>query len=226
MEPFTGWMPQWHAMASLSYDELRRRAAVVEQLAVDHGCLCVAPHTVHGFEHFSWANGGGESTNWFFHPDGRILLTVFDHEEDLNVYGHDDYDLQLGFFDGVPVDLRAAVLGLPENGVFLNIESADRTRSVLTVSGVFWFDGRQWHVARGLTEYCAANEIELWSASGYVYCTGEYFFGTDLTVDTLIERQRERGYYDRSPDREERDRAGFARSLATAEARLGLGPTP
>ncbi|MFT4127300.1 MAG: hypothetical protein QM662_13865 [Gordonia sp. (in: high G+C Gram-positive bacteria)] len=152
------WMPWWHAMATCSYDDLRRRAAIIEQVESDDGAsLWVRPTPVAGFEHFSWANGCGDCAHWFFHPSGQILLTTFDHEDELNVYGFYDYSRQLGFLDGVPAELRRAVLDLPDDSIFLTIRSADRMRSVLAVSGVFWFDGTGWHVAQGLIDYAAAN---------------------------------------------------------------------
>ncbi|MFI1582894.1 hypothetical protein [Embleya sp. NPDC020630] len=83
----------WDALAATPLPEVRRRAAVMDDLAG------VAPVAVPGARRLAWNDdgGGGQSAVWHFAEDGRVLLLTFDHESALNLYAEEDFALQESF---------------------------------------------------------------------------------------------------------------------------------
>ncbi|MGP3735795.1 hypothetical protein ACTWJ9_21825 [Streptomyces sp. GDS52] len=78
----------WDALVATPLPEVRRRAAVVDDLAG------VEPVTVTGARRLAWNDGGGQSAVWYFAEDGRVLLLTFDHESELNLYAEGDFALR------------------------------------------------------------------------------------------------------------------------------------
>ncbi|MER6120263.1 hypothetical protein [Streptomyces sp. NPDC001743] len=170
----------WDALAATPLPEVRRRAAVMDELAE------VAPVTVTGACRLAWNDGGGQSAVWYFAEDGRVLLLTFDHESDLNLYAEDDFALQESLYKGVPDDLVALVRDRPENYESLNLTDPATGRTIHYAGGVFWYDGTRWHVSDGLTDYCRREDTDLFGESGFDYCLNVYGFGEDFTPETVV----------------------------------------
>lgn len=168
----------WDALAETPLPEVRRRAAVMDELAG------VEPVAVPGAHRLAWNDRGGQSAVWYFAQDGRVLLLTFDHESDLNLYAEGDFDLQESFYKGVPESLVALVRDRPENYESLNLKDSATGRTIHYAGGVFWYDGTRWHVSEGLTEYCRSEDADLFGDSGFDYCLGGYRFGQDFTPET------------------------------------------
>ncbi|MFB6502493.1 MULTISPECIES: hypothetical protein [unclassified Streptomyces] len=188
----------WDALAATPLPEVRRRAAVMDDLAG------VAPVTVPGAHRLAWNDRGGQSAVWYFAEDGRALLLTFDHESDLNLYAEEDYDLQESFYKGVPESLVALVRDRPENYESLNLTDPGTGRTIHYAGGVFWYDGTRWHVSDGLTEYCEDEDADLFADSGFGYCLDSYRFGQDFTPEAVVKVRSEDGLYE---DEEEKEAA-------------------
>ena len=186
----------WNALAATPLPEVRRRAAVVDDLAD------VTPVTVAGARRLAWNDGGGQSAVWYFAQDGRVLLLTFDHESDLNLYAEGDFALQESLYEGVPESLVALVRDRPENYESLNLIDSATGRTIHYAGGVFWCDGTRWHVSDGLTEHCRRQGVDLVRESGFGYCLGAYQFGQDFTPETVVERREEGGRYNDEKERE------------------------
>ncbi|RFU86922.1 hypothetical protein DY218_09775 [Streptomyces triticagri] len=183
--------PTWDALRAMPVDEVRRRAAIVADFTG------VEPMRVDTAERLAWHDGGGQSTVWYFLPDGRILLLTFDHESPLNLYAEGTYADQQALFDGVPADLRALVQDRPENYESLNIVDTTTGATIHYAGGVFWFDGTHWHIADGLLTHCARESLDLFIESGLDYCLDEYFFDRpDFTAETVVGHRRSEGRYE------------------------------
>ncbi|MEU2249658.1 hypothetical protein [Streptomyces sp. NPDC019224] len=167
----------WDALAATPLSEVRRRAAVMDELAK------VAPVTVPGAQRLAWNDGGGQSAVWYFAEDGRALLLTFDHEAQLNMFGEDEFALQEAFYKGVPDDLVALVRDRPESYESLNLTDFATGRTIHYAGGVFWYDGTRWHVADGVAEYCRREDIDLFNESGFDYCLRGYCFGREFTPE-------------------------------------------
>lgn len=187
---------KWDALAATPLPEVRRRAAVMDDLAG------VAPVTVPGAHRLAWNDRGGQSAVWYFAQDGRALLLTFDHESDLNLYAEDDFALQESFYDGVPEALVALVRDRPENYESLNLTDPATGQAIHYAGGVFWYDGTRWHVSDGLAEYCRTEEANLFVESGFDYCLDVYRFGEDFTPETVVALRDEDGRYDDEKERE------------------------
>ncbi|WP_439678656.1 hypothetical protein [Embleya sp. MST-111070] len=129
----------WDALAATPLPEVRRRAAVMDDLAG------VAPVAVTGARRLAWNDGGGQSAVWYFAEDGRVLLLTFDHESALNLYAEEDFALQESFYRGVPESLVALVRDRPENYESLNLTESATGRTIHYAGGVFWYDGTRRH---------------------------------------------------------------------------------
>ncbi|MFI6286126.1 hypothetical protein ACIBCM_15425 [Streptomyces sp. NPDC051018] len=144
--------------------ELRRRAAIVTALSGGPASFSrkAVSYRVDGATRFSWNDSGGQSVRWYFTDDGRALLLAFEHEGELNVPGPvDDFALQRTYYRGVPEDLlRYAGDRTPayEN---LTLTDPETGATLLTATGVCWYDGARWHIAEGLLEYCEDEGIDL-----------------------------------------------------------------
>ncbi|MFJ2897481.1 hypothetical protein ACIO87_21655 [Streptomyces sp. NPDC087218] len=183
----------WDALAATPLPEVRRRAAIIEEIAE------VAPVSVPGAHRLAWNDRGGQSAVWYFTEDGRALLLTFDHESDLNLYAEDDYELQESFYKGVPESLVALVRDRPENYESLNLTDSATGRTIHYAGGVFWYDGIRWHVSEGLTEYCGSEDgedVDLFTDSGFDYCLSSYLFGQDLTPEAVVTFRDEDGRYE------------------------------
>ncbi|MFE7618305.1 hypothetical protein [Streptomyces sp. NPDC057496] len=189
----------WEALAATPLPEVRRRAAVMDELAG------VAPVTVPGAHRLAWNDRGGQSAVWYFAEDGRALLLTFDHESDLNLYAEEDYELQESFYKGVPESLVALVRDRPENYESLNLTDSGTGRTIHYAGGVFWYDGTHWHVSEGLTEYCGSEDgedVDLFTDSGFGYCLNPYRFGQDFTPETVVALRDEDGLYEDEEQKE------------------------
>ncbi|MFI7010035.1 hypothetical protein [Streptomyces sp. NPDC050145] len=206
----------WDALAATPLPEVRRRAAVMDELAE------VAPVTVAGARRLAWNDGGGQSAVWYFAEDGRVLLLTFDHETDLNLYAEEDYALQESLYEGVPEDLVALVRDQPENYESLNLTDSATGRSIHYAGGVFWYDGTRWHVSDGLAKYGEGEGLDLWTESGFDYCLDGYLFGQHFTPETVVANRDEDGQYE-----DEKEKEAALRELREVFARHGqaLGPT-
>ncbi|WP_405387838.1 hypothetical protein OG596_07650 [Streptomyces sp. NBC_01102] len=170
----------WDALAATPLPEVRRRAAVLEELAE------VEPVRVAGAQRLAWNDCGGQSAVWYFAEDGRVLLLTFDHESDLNLYAEQDFALQESLYEGVPESLVALVRDRPENYESLNLTDPETGRTIHYAGGVFWYDGTRWHISDGLAEYCRREDADLFGESGFDYCLGFYHFGQDFTPETVV----------------------------------------
>ncbi|MEW5538999.1 hypothetical protein AB1339_15255 [Streptomyces cyaneofuscatus] len=179
----------WEALAATPLPEVRRRAAVMDELAE------VGPVTVTGAHRLAWNDGGGQSAVWYFAQDGRALLLTFDHEATLNLYAEEDFDLQEFFYQGVPESLVALVRDRPENYESLNLTDSATGRTLHYAGGVFWYDGTRWHVSDGLADHCRREEVDLFGESGFDYCLGAYRFGQDFTPESVVAAGDEEGCY-------------------------------
>jgi hypothetical protein len=171
----------WEGLKATPLADVRRRAAIVGDLVE------VAPVVVDGAERFAWNDGGGQSTVWYFTPDGRALLLTFDHETDLNLYAEGDYTLQESLYRGVPEDLVRLVRDRPENYESLNLADEATGATIHYAGGVFWFDGGQWREAEGFLAHCEQEELEPMVDSGFGYCMKAYLFGREFTVEAVLE---------------------------------------
>ncbi|WP_406096815.1 hypothetical protein [Streptomyces sp. NBC_01013] len=167
----------WDALTATPLPEVRRRAAVMDELAE------VAPVEVSGARRLAWNDRGGQSAVWYFTEDGRVLLLTFDHESDLNLYAEEDFALQESFYDGVPESLVALVRDRPENYESLNLTDSATGRTIHYAGGVFWYDGTRWHVSDGLAEHCRREGADLFVESGFDYCLRAYRFGQDFAPE-------------------------------------------
>ncbi|MFE1951140.1 hypothetical protein ACFW9D_11795 [Streptomyces sp. NPDC059524] len=186
----------WDALAATPLPEVRRRAAVMDELAE------VAPVAVAGAQRLAWNDGGGQSAVWYFTEDGRALLLTFDHETELNLYAEEDYALQESLYEGVPEDLVALVRDRPENYESLNLTDAATGRSIHYAGGVFWFDGTRWYVADGLAKHCQGEGLDLLAESGFDYCLDDYLFGQDFTPEAVLAHRDEDGQYEDEKEKE------------------------
>ncbi|MGW5598680.1 hypothetical protein ACWEWL_06255 [Streptomyces rochei] len=186
----------WDALTVTPLPEIRRRAAVLDDLAE------VDPVTVPGAHRLAWNDGGGQSAVWYFTEDGRVLLLTFDHESVLNLYAEDDFALQESFFEGVPESLVTLVRDRPENYESLNLTDATTGRTIHYAGGVFWYDGTRWQVSDGLAEYCRREGVDLFGESGFDYCLDAYRLGQDFTPQSIVADRDEDGRYEDEKDRE------------------------
>ncbi|MFE1268037.1 hypothetical protein [Streptomyces sp. NPDC058758] len=179
----------WDALAATPLLEVRRRAAVVDDLTG------IEPVRVPGAHRSAWNDGGGQSAVWYFAEDGRALLLTFDHESELNLYAEDDFALQESFYEGVPESRVALVRDRPENYESLNLTDPATGRTIHYAGGVFWYDGTRWHVADGLAEHCREEGVDLFDESGFAYCLAVYRFGQDFAPETLAALRDANGRY-------------------------------
>ncbi|MBU8547576.1 hypothetical protein ACIGKG_24030 [Streptomyces rochei] len=186
----------WDALTVTPLPEIRRRAAVLDDLAE------VDPVTVPGAHRLAWNDGGGQSAVWYFTEDGRVLLLTFDHESVLNLYAEDDFALQESFFEGVPESLVTLVRDRPENYESLNLTDATTGRTIHYAGGVFWYDGTRWQVSDGLAEYCRREDVDLFGESGFDYCLDAYRLGQDFTPESIVAGRDEDGRYEDEKERE------------------------
>ncbi|MFE6427057.1 hypothetical protein ACIO5Z_24985 [Streptomyces rochei] len=186
----------WDALTVTPLPEIRRRAAVLDNLAQ------VDPVTVPGAHRLAWNDGGGQSAVWYFTEDGRVLLLTFDHESVLNLYAEDDFALQESFFEGVPDSLVTLVRDRPENYESLNLTDATTGRTIHYAGGVFWYDGTRWQVSDGLAEYCRREGLDLFGESGFDYCLDAYRLGQDFTPESIVAGRDEDGRYEDEKERE------------------------
>ncbi|MEV5094527.1 hypothetical protein ACFC5H_18100 [Streptomyces rochei] len=186
----------WDALTVTPLPEIRRRAAVLDDLAQ------VDPVTVPGAHRLAWNDGGGQSAVWYFTEDGRVLLLTFDHESVLNLYAEDDFALQESFFEGVPDSLVTLVRDRPENYESLNLTDATTGRTIHYAGGVFWYDGTRWQVSDGLAEYCRREGLDLFGESGFDYCLDAYRLGQDFTPESIVAGRDEDGRYEDEKERE------------------------
>ncbi|MFF7826573.1 hypothetical protein ACFZCM_15235 [Streptomyces rochei] len=186
----------WDALTVTPLPEIRRRAAVLDDLAQ------VDPVTVPGAHRLAWNDGGGQSAVWYFTEDGRVLLLTFDHESVLNLYAEDDFALQESFFEGVPESLVTLVRDRPENYESLNLTDATTGRTIHYAGGVFWYDGTRWQVSEGLAEYCRREGVDLFGESGFDYCLDAYRLGQDFTPESIVADRDEDGRYEDEKERE------------------------
>ena len=190
-----GMNETWEALAATPLVEVRRRAAIIGEIAE------VAPMVVDGAQRFGWNDRGGQSAVWYFPPEGRALLLTFDHETDLNLYAEGDYAVQESFYRGVPEDLVRLVRDRPENYESLNLTDEATRRTIHYAGGVFWFDGVRWRAAEGFLEHCEREGLAPMVESGFGYCTEPYLFGREFTPEAVLESRIGEGWYEDQDDR-------------------------
>ncbi|MEU4446273.1 hypothetical protein AB0K14_04275 [Actinosynnema sp. NPDC050801] len=189
-------MSIWDALKATPLAEVRRRAAIIGELAE------VAPMAVDGAERFGWNDRGGQSAVWYFTADGRALLLTFDHESDLNLYAEGTYALQESFYRGVPEELVGLVRDRPENYESLNLVDEATGATIHYAGGVFWFDGGQWLAATGFLEHCEREGLDAMRESGFDYCVDAYLFGVEFTAEAVVANRVEDGWYEDEAERE------------------------
>ncbi|MFF8846320.1 hypothetical protein ACF08N_26995 [Streptomyces sp. NPDC015127] len=180
----------WDALKATAVAEVRRRAAVIGEITG------VTPTAVDGAERFAWNDRGGQSTVWYFVPDGRALLLTFDHETDLNLYAEGTYAQQESLYGEVPEDLVRLVRNRPENYESVNLTDPGTGATIHCAGGVFWFDGDQWRAAQGFLDHCEQEGLDPMGESGFDYCLDGYLFGREFTCEALVEHRKANGYDD------------------------------
>ena len=176
--------------------ELRRRAAIVTALAEGPASFSTKsdPYRVDGATRFSWNDSGGQSVRWYFTDDGRALLIGFEHEGELNVPGPtNDFALQREYYRGVPDDLMRYAGDRTKAYENLSVTDPETGATLLTATGVCWYDGAHWHIAEGLLEYCVNEDIDLDYEGGLDL--SPYVLDRDFTPETYLEH-----YYNRDGD--------------------------
>ncbi|MFF2650786.1 putative quinol monooxygenase [Streptomyces sp. NPDC058045] len=177
------------ALRDTPVEEVRRRAEIVDAVRRLEAGGTEDPHRVGPAVRSAWNDGGGQSTVWYWFPDGRALLAVFDHETDLNLYAEGDYALQLALYDGVPDELKSVVLNQPETYESLNLTDEATGNTVLYAGGVFWYDGSAWQIAEGLIRHVAQHlpdALDELSETGLDYCLATYLLGQDFTLEAWL----------------------------------------
>lgn len=173
----------WAALAATPMGELKRRAAIVEELTDACG------PNVGSATRYAWNDGGGQSAVWYFVPDGRALLLTFDHETALNLYAVGDYALQESLYDGVPEDLVRLVRDRPENYESLNLKDEETGATIHYAGGVFWYDGEQWRPSDGLMAHCERRGLDMYGESGFGFCLNNYFLEREFTPEAVVEHR-------------------------------------
>ncbi len=169
-----------------SIADLRRRARILHALSEAAGGIKYATAADLGLgagELLRWESGGGDEAAWFFLPDGRALLLVFDHESQLNLYSDYDFAAQALLYQGVPEDLIGGFRALPDGDPFLTIEAGSESFPV--ASGIFWFDGVAWRPSDGLAKLVAERNLDLPNDSGFDHCTSWCGLSGEFTIEQL-----------------------------------------
>jgi hypothetical protein len=168
--------------------ELRRRAAIVTALSGGPASFSQrsVSYRVGGATRFAWNDSGGQSVRWYFTDDGRALLLAFEHEGELNVPGPvDDFALQRTYYRGVPDDLMRYAGDRTAAYENLTLADPETGATLLTATGVCWYDGAHWHVADGLVQYCADEGIDLDFESGLDM--SPYVLDRDFTPESYLD---------------------------------------
>ncbi|MCH6160841.1 hypothetical protein [Streptomyces marispadix] len=168
--------------------ELRRRAAIVTALSGGPGTFSQksVSYRVDGATRFAWNDSGGQSVKWYFTDDGRALLIAFEHEGELNLPGPtDEFALQRTYYRGVPDDLLRYAGDRTRAYENITLTDPETGATLLTATGVCWYDGAHWHIADGLLAYCAEEGIDLDFESGLDM--SPYVLGRDFTPETYLD---------------------------------------
>ncbi len=163
--------------------ELERRARVLAELSRTPEARLGGARVV------GWENGAGDSAAWVLPGDGTALLLVLDHESELNLYVEAEAGDQLRMYSGVPEALRALVVGLPDESVFLALGSGAEAAAV--ASGVAFLHDGVWSLSPGLLALCAERGLDPLVDSGLNFCLHEYLLGSEFTVQALSARDPE-----------------------------------
>ena len=181
---------------ALPLAELRRRAAIVSALSGGPASFSTksVSYRVDDATRFAWNDSGGQSIAWYFTDDGRALLIAFEHEGELNVPGPTgDFALQQTYYRGVPDDLLRYAGDRTKAYENLTLTDPETGATLLTATGVCWYDGTHWHVAEGLLEYCASEDIDLAFEAGLDL--SPYVLDRDFTPESYLDH-----YYNRDGD--------------------------
>lgn len=142
------------------------------------------PVELPGAEVIGWQSYAGDAVSWVITPAGEILLLVFDHESELNLYPEYEVDEQARMYRGVPERLVSLVRGREDEAEFTMIGDGDA--ALPAASGVFWRDAAGWHVPAGLTAIIAERGLDLTDDTGVRFCLSWYRFDGEFTVDALL----------------------------------------
>lgn len=173
------------ALNSMPLAEMRWRMAVVTELSGTAASCSqkTQPYRLDGATRYAWNDSGGTSQLAYFTDDGRALILIFETDHTLNIgFGDQDHAYLRAMLRGVPTDLRklTEVPGQDAGDCYpdLGLTEPDGRR-LLAATGVFWYDGQQWHHAtEGMLEACeleGTNLIEEPSAMSSVFFAGEEF---------------------------------------------------
>lgn len=176
------------ALNSTPLAELEWRAAIVTELSGTEGSFASATRSyrVGNATRYADNDSGGSSTVLYVTDDGRALLITFNCDSDLNP----------GFADWNFATLREYYRGVPDDLMHL---ASDRTAAyenhgptdpgtgafLIVATGVCWFDGREWHLADGLVDFCEAEGLNLAYESGLT--VGTYALDEEFTPETYFE---------------------------------------
>lgn len=171
----------WEALQATASAEVLRRTTIIGQ------SIGIPPFPLGNAVMNIWKDWSGQRAVWYFTTDGRILLTTIDHETSLNMAVHGDYTRQRQLYDGVPDDLLVYVRNGPDTPDHYNLVQSRTQETIYIAGGVFWYDGRHWHIADGLAEHCRREGLDLFAESGFDYCLDFYRFGRDFTPEALVD---------------------------------------
>ncbi|MET7639821.1 hypothetical protein [Streptomyces sp. NPDC005438] len=170
--------------------ELRRRAAVVTDLAaVIPLYVSASPsYRLGNATRYACNDSGGSSNTLYVTDDGRALLLGLSRDSELHVgrenNGRDFANLR-DLYRGVPEDLMRYAGDRTDAYENLTVTDRETGASLLLVSGACWFDGEQWHFARGLLDLCAAEGLNPAFEAGLV--PDEYLLGHEFTLENFFE---------------------------------------
>lgn len=168
----------WGGLDRHDLAEIRRRARIMERLSESE------PVELPGADVIGWQSYAGDAVSWVIPPSGEILLLVFDHESELNLYPEYEVDEQARMYEGVPERLVSLVRGRADEAEFTMMGDGDA--ALPAASGVFWCDADGWHVPAGLAAIVAERDLDIASDTGVRFCLSWYRFDGEFTVEALL----------------------------------------
>ena len=209
-EPIIDDHQTWTCLQQTSVPELRRRAAIIQHLVYagdgepPEGGNPSEPAAVLGdAERFLFNDDGGRYTNWNFFDDGRVLLTVFDHDTGLNLFADEDAELQYRMYHGLPDDMKRVVIDQPPSDEAENLQLSGLGIDIQVAGGVYWFDRTVWQPTTGLREVVAEVKprgeggrlLDEFEGPGLGPCLEDYVLDGTFTLDRVCDRLERSGLF-------------------------------
>lgn len=181
------------ALDTLPLEELQWRMAIVTDLTGTAASCSQSTHErrLAGATRYAWNDSGGTSLLVYVTDDGRALIVTFEAESALNIgFGDEDHPYLSAMLRGVPSDLRQLTeeAGQDAGDHYPDLVLTDTVtgRRLIAATGVFWHDGRRWHVADGVLAVCAEEGIDPVVECGAL--PSVYLLGQEFTPDAYYAR--------------------------------------